>query len=520
MASNSWADGKKLVDATFSPALGSDKKTQSVPLSAMSASWAALAASTEAMAFLAARGIQAATAKKLHFGFAPDKGAVVVPTVTDGVITNLKYLPIREDAMVPTVRMRASLFNLQDCVAGEDIFITTNELEAALLTQAGFRATAYPSAKYNPTPQERDRLVTASRIFLAGDVPEFRALWNTLRQNIYMLRWPDGCSSAADVFLKECAGDVEQFQTQIERLKQIALSEPVQGYFDLSRVLRNSDGTLPSENPRRLHFRNKNVDDMAIILPGSVVSVYATLSGSGKTTWCLDQFELPAVLEHNSVVLNYSAELSPSEFATLVAANLTNSDRLQLTPENYEEAASLLDEGARFYLGYNPDLNRIGLVLDSIEAAIRRLGATVVVLDHLHFLVRGERDAIAAQADAMGRIKAMAVKYQLIFVVVGQSRKAEPGATRRNAPSEASDAKGSETFVSDASAVFCIHRNVRRDIDMSRPESWPMDYLETATDIRCLKSRTKGPGASFARMVFDGQIGKFHPFSAQEEYAN
>jgi hypothetical protein len=111
----------------------------------------------------------------------------------------------------------------------------------------------------------------------------------------------------------------------------------------------------------------------------------------------------------------------------------------------------------------------------------------------------------------------MAVKYQVIFVVVGQSRKSEPGASRSNRPSEASDAKGSETFISDASAVFHLHRDVRRDIDMSRPETWPMDYLSVQTDVRLVKCRTKGSGASFCRQVFDGQIGKFHPFTSQSE---
>lgn len=512
-----WQRGRKLVDSTFSPVADGSKAHASLPLASMQTAWDALVKSAEAQSWLATRGITLATAQRLHIGFAHNACAIVVPTVVEGMIVGLKYFAICEDAVVPTVRMRTSLFNLEDCVAGEDVFVATSELEAALLVQAGYRTVAYPNPKYNPTPAERDVLMKASRIFLAGDCPEFRQLWNTLREKIYMLKWPDGCFKVADVFLKEGAGNVETFQSQIERLKKIALEQPVPGYYDLSKVLRNSDGTLPSANPKRLHFRSKAVDDMAIILPGSVVSVYATLSGSGKTTWCLDQFELEEVLNHGSVVLNYSAELSPQEFGTLVAANLTNRDRLQLTPDDYEAAATLLDDGARFYVGYNPDLNRISMVLDSIEWGIRRLGANIVVLDHLHFLVRGERDVIQAQADAMQRIKNLAVAYQVIFVVVGQSRKSEPGAARSNRPSEASDAKGSETFISDASAVFHLHRDVRRDVDLSRPETWPMDYLNLNTDVRLVKCRTKGSGASFCRMVFDGPIGKFHPFTSQEE---
>ena len=302
-------------------------------------------------------------------------------------------------------------------------------------------------------------------------------------------------------------------------MRDKALETPIPDFFDLSQTLMNADSTPPMENPLRLHFRSKDVDDMAVILPGSVVSVFATHSGSGKTTWCLDQFELPEAMEHGRIVLNYSCELSPQEFGTLVAANLLSKNRLELTDADFKEAGKMLQESeAKFYVGYNPELNRVGMVLDSLEWAIRRLGANIIVLDHLHFLTRGEKDDIKAQADAMQRIKNMAVKHGVIFVVVGQSRKAE--ASRRGRPSEASDAKGSETFVSDASAVYHIHRGIRKDIDWSRPENLPDDTLDTVTDIRLVKCRTKGPGKSFARMVFAGAVGQFHTQTNQEPFTS
>ena len=137
------------------------------------------------------------------------------------------------------------------------------------------------------------------------------------------------------------------------------------------------------------------------------------------------------------------------------------------------------------------------------------------MLDHLHFLTRGERDDIKAQADAMQRIKNMAVKYGIIFVVVGQSRKEQPN--RKGRPSEASDAKGSESFVSDASTTYHIHRGLKRDIDFDHPETWPSDLLDNVTDIRLYKCRTKGPGKAVARQVFAGAFGRFYPFSGQEQ---
>jgi hypothetical protein len=388
------------------------------------------------------------------------------------------------------------------------------------MTQAGYTAVGLPSAEYPPTPTERDALVQANRILLAGDMDApgqaaMKKLWGEFRDRTYMIEWPNGCKDANETLMKVCEGDPDKFQAMVETLKAKALERPIPDFYDVRESLRNADDTSPMDDPRRLHMRDPKIDAMAVTLPGNVVSIFATYTGSGKTTWCLDNFELDEAMKWGRIVLNYSAELSPSEFSRLAAANILEKDRLSLTQEDFQEAARRLDKAnAKFYVGYNPDLNRIGLVLDSIEWAIRRLGAHIVVLDHLHFLTRGEKDDIKAQADAMQRIKNIAVKYQIIFVVVGQSRKEQPG--RRGRPSETSDAKGSESFVSDASTTYHIHRNLRRDIDWEHPETWPSDLLDPVTDIRLFKCRTKGPGKAVCRQVFAGALGRFYPYTTQE----
>lgn len=255
---------------------------------------------------------------------------------------------------------------------------------------------------------------------------------------------------------------------------------------------------------------------MAVTLPGNVVSVFASYTGSGKTTWVLDEIALPEAMYHDAVVLDYSAELSVEEVANLVAANLTSTDRLKVGRDEYKRAAVKLAKcKGKLYVGYNPDLNRIGLVLDSLEWAIRRLGANIVILDHLHFLCRGEKDDIKAQADAMQRIKNMTRKYDVIFIVVGQSRK--PAQGNKGKSSEQWDAKGSETFTSDATTTYHIHRARKMDIDWDHPETWPADLLENRTEIRLDKCRTKGPGKAVALQWFAGKIATFLPYTNQSD---
>ena len=535
-----WYEGKEAVESTFVEVVP-EKEKATYPVSAIRSWKQTLATSSAGQKWLADRGIRWDEVG-MHLGFIQDlsevspnhpwvkDGWVAFPTldVTEQIVTGVKFRSVmgkhtpdgKKSGILRMPNMATTLYNLGAITPFEDAWVVEGEPDTAVMAQAGYAATGLPSDKYSPTGTERDILTRANRIFLAGDMDNvgrdaMKKLWGEIRDRAYLIEWPDGCKDANDTFLKACNGDVEKFQELLEQLKSKALETPIPDYYDLRESLRNSDDTIPMDNPSRLHARDKNVDQMAITLPGNVVSMFATYTGSGKTSWILDQFELEEAMNWGSVVLNYSAELSPEEFARLVASNLLEKDRLTLTRDDFREAARRLDaKDAKFYVGYNPDLNRIGMVLDSIEWAIRRLGARIVVLDHLHFLCRGEKDDIKAQADAMQRIKNIARRYQVIFIVVGQSRKAQPG--RKGRPSEAADAKGSETFISDATTTYHLHRNLRTNIDWDKPETWPLDILDDITDIRLDKCRTKGPGKAVARQTFVGMFGKFYPYTSQE----
>lgn len=533
-----WEEGKETVESTFVEVVD-EKEKITFPLEMQIEATDALAESPEALAWLESRGISLETAQELRWGFLPSaemvsprhpwvgNGWISFPYISDETITLLKLRSLmgkktddgKKSGILRVSDMETSLYNISAITPFDDAWLVEGEPDTAIMMQAGYPTAGLPSDKYSPSGPERDILLRANRLFLAGDMDQvgrdaMKKLWGEIRDRVYMIEWPDECKDANETFLKVCKGDVEEFQALLEKLKAKALETPIPDYYDVRESLRNSDDTNPLDNPRRLHARDENVDKMAITLPGNVVSMFATYTGSGKTSWILDMFELEEAMNWGSVVLNYSAELSPEEFARLVAANLLEKDRLTLTKDDFTLAAKILDKKeAKFYVGYNPELNRIGMVLDSIEWAIRRLGARIVVLDHLHFLCRGERDDTKAQADAMQRIKNIARKYQVIFIVVGQSRKAQPG--RKGRPSEAADAKGSESFISDASTTYHMHRNVRGNIDLDRPETWPFDILDNVTDIRLDKCRTKGPGKAVARQIFDGKFGKFRPYTVQ-----
>lgn len=543
-----WESGKIQVDSTFGQVLDNKKDLKTFTIAQYTPTEKALNESRDGQKWITDRGISMQTARRMHLGFVQDATAVagtnhpwaklgwiLFPTLSDdgNTVTSVKYRSlVGKKEMVENVAvsgiLRAKdtatvLYNLNEVNSMEDVFVVEGEPDTVVISQMGVPCVGYPSAQYNPTDVERDRLMKAKRRFLAGDndtagIAAMDKLWKELRENTYRIEWPNNRKDANDVLLNECGGDQEVFATLLDSLKAKALTQPVPDYFDMAEYMESADDTSPMDNPRRLHCRTKEVDDMAVTLPGNVVSVFATFTGSGKTTWILDEIELYEAMQFGSVIGNYSAELSVSELATLVAANLTSTDRLKIGKTQYKKAAAKLQEvNARFYVGYNPDLNRIGLVLDSIEWAIRRLGLNIVVLDHLHFLCRGEKDDIKAQADAMQRIKNISRKYDIIFLVVGQSRK--PAQGQRGKTSEQWDAKGSETFTSDATTTYHIHRARKNDIDWDHPDTWPSDLLENKTEIRLDKCRTKGPGKAVALQWFAGAVGKFLPYTNQQPEA-
>lgn len=539
-----WESGKVQVDQTFGQILDNKKDLVTFPIEKYKPTEAALAASSAGQKWLTDRGIAMVAARRLHLGYVQDatavagtnhpwakKGWVLFPTLSDDgrTVISVKYRSVVgkkemvDDRAVSGI-LRAQdtatvLYNLQEVNPLEDVWVVEGEPDTIVISQMGMPCVGYPSAQYSPTPDERDILMKARRRFLAGDNDQVGAaamdkLWKELRENTFRIEWPNNRKDANDVLLNECAGDLDKFAELLDALKSKALTQPIPDYYDMTESMDNADDSNLMENPRRLHCRTREVDEMAITLPGNVVSVFATYTGSGKTTWVLDEIELYEAMRFGSVIVNYSAELSVSELATLVAATLTSTDRLKIGKAEYKNAAAKLQAThARFYVGYNPDLNRIGMVLDSLEWAIRRLGANIIVLDHLHFLCRGEKDDIKAQADAMQRIKNIARKFDVIFIVVGQSRK--PAQGNRGKSSEQWDAKGSETFTSDATTTYHIHRARKSDIDWDHPDTWPADLLENRTEIRLDKCRTKGPGKAVTLQWFVGKIGRFLPYTNQ-----
>lgn len=513
-----WEQDKAQVEAVFKPVMP-DKTYITFSMDQYAVFEKNLANSKEGVEWLAGRGISLGTAQRLHVGFTQDvkgksgpdnkdindKGWIVFPCIEDGKVVSIKYRSIIRKVFCKQPQMRTALFNTDTIDIFEPVLLAEGEVDSISLEQAGFKSVSLASASSYPTPEQKDMLMQASCVILAGDTDGavgeevMGKLWRDFPERSYLLKWPDGCKDANELLLK--CKDIEEFKEKVNSLILHARTQPIPDVYSIQDVMMAGKQTSISDHPLRLRFPWPSVDRMAILLPGSILSVIATSTGMGKSTWVI-QATMHGALKHNETVLNYQCEMSQEEVATMVAAQTLRQNRNFLTGESMVQAAKMLGE-AKYYVGYNPTLSTVNEVLDLMEAAIRRLGITCCVLDHLHHVCRNEQNEVQALANAMQRIKRIATQYGVKFIVVGQPRKSTQ--QNRGKLVHLSDAKGSETFSSDATAFMAIHRETNK-MDSDIPNR---DIFESKTFIHLLKARLKGQGDSVATLLAFGELAAF-----------
>ena len=518
----SWEGTKDRVEKVFRPASPevAPKDFKTYTLEQWKPLEEALWRSRYAVEWLRSRGIALDTAKSVHLAFREslplvkekdkdieNSGWVGFPCLNGDVIECIKWRSIVRKVFYRSPGMKTTLYNTNSIDILDPVFLVEGEFDALTLTQAGFRAVSLASASHALTAEDKDLLLGAEYLILAGDSDEagdkvMTKLWTEVQERCYRLKWNGGCKDANEVFLKTCSGDVAKFRELVLELVERAKGQPAPNIYSLQEVLLNSENTSLVDHPNRLRFMWPSVDSMFVALPGSIITIMATTTGLGKSTFCMN-FTLDAARRHGEVVLSYQTELSPEEVANMVCAHVLKRDRNRLTSSDRKNAAKLLGS-TRYFIGRDSTLTNPSDIIDLIEAGIRRLGATVVVVDHIHWLCRNEKDEIKAQAQSMQRLKNLAVKYQCKVVVVGQPRKANQ--SDRNKVPTLSDFKGSESLQSDADVSLALHRNTVKGVD---PEHPPNDLYDPNTEIHLLKARAKGDGAAVSSLFFLGKQASF-----------
>jgi KaiC/GvpD/RAD55 family RecA-like ATPase len=531
-----WKEAAKKVQESFQAVGEPERKT--FPVTAWAAKEKALLASAEGMHFLnVKRGINTETVKACRFGYAQslpeysklppededarDKGWICMPRIQGEKVIAVKMRSIFKKTFVQSAHMNPkALFNTETINALEPVFVTEGEFDTAIMEQAGFRAVSIPNANQGMkvTPEWKEQLMRAPARYLAGDndgkvgSEAMRNLHRELGTNTFLLLWPDA-KDANEFFLKNCNGPfaVELFRSEVEKLMAVGRSTPVEGFTSLLQRLRTTMGSDGANDPYRLHFKIRELDEMAYVPSGTVCVIYSTYSGTGKSV-----FVNQAMLDEGKrgeVVVVFSPELAGANYLALVAAQVLDNKlinrSLVVSQQDYRETADRLDEPTergsdfQFYVGHTlPE----GDPLDFIENTVKVTGATRFVIDTLHRVVitNGRQSTSDAEAAMMKRLEKIAKQYGCIFILVGQSNKeAEDLKEKRR------DAKGvlrgSREIFDVAHAVYLIHRKKKGDDATDKT-----DLLEEETVVTMEKNRTSGPGQQLVKLRYVRAHSRFY----------
>jgi hypothetical protein len=526
-----WFEAKDKVESTFAP-VAEPKVYEKIPLSKWQKQEDALTNSDAGLKWLSSeRGIGPGTAQRLHLGFIQnigpwagqdgadiaDKGWIGFPSVEGDEVVSIKFRSLerkKPGGFARRPKMATALFNAEAVSPFDAVYLVEGEIDCLTLEQAGFRSVSVPSAGTKLTPEMKDTLMQAECVILAGDMDPtgssyMEKLLKELGERTYLLKWPEPFKDSNEFFLNGCTRDVSIFRTKVEELTTKAKSNLPPDIYSIQEVMKNGEDTSLADRPDRLRFPWKAVDEGAILLPGSVLGVMSTSTGQGKTAFTL-QLSLFGARSHNETVVNWQCELSPSEISVMVASQVLRKNRNFLTKADLNTAADQL-EGVQYFVGNNPTVSNIGDVLDIMEAAIRRTGATVAVLDNVHFYTSGVDDDVRVLASSLKRIKQIAVTYGVKFIVVFQPRKASQ--QTRGKKTQISDVKGSASAGDTCDAVAAIHR----DISKSEGDEAKSDTYEERTLVEWLKTRSKGIGKASSFLHFFGEFASFNALDTTHE---
>jgi KaiC/GvpD/RAD55 family RecA-like ATPase len=492
----------------------------------------ALYACPEALKYVnEARGISSETAQSVHLGYtkstkcklsdefehARHKGWICFPRIVGDKVVAVKMRSIVTKAFVQIAHMDPkALFNTETINVLEPVFVTEGEFDTAIMEQAGFRAVSIPNASTKVTPEWKAQLMQSPVRYLAGDndgkvgSEAMRNLHRELGGNTFLILWP-GAKDANEFFLKICGGDIEKFRKEVEQLMAIGRSTPIEGFTSLLQRLRTSMGTDGANDPYRLHFAIRDLDEMAYVPPGTICVVYSTYSGTGKSVF-VNQAMLDEA-KRGEVVVVFSPELAGGNYLALVAAQVLVHKEINrslvVTQEDYRETAERLDQQTdrggefQFYVGHSlPE----GDPLDFIENTVKVTGATRMVIDTLHRVCApsGRQSQAEAEGAMVKRLEKIGKQYGCIFILVGQSNKEAEDLKEKRRDSKGI-LRGSREIFDVAHAVYLIHRKKKGD-----DATDTTDLLEEEATVTLEKNRTSGPGRQLVKLRYNRNHSRFY----------
>lgn len=426
-----------------------------------------------AAAYLETRGISRDVTRRYRITTQRDNPKVLAFPFYDenGVLRFLKYRRTDFDRLKHKNKEWCEkdtmpiLFGMDQCVDFGRLVITEGQIDSLSVAEAGIHnAVSVPNGCNGFTFLENvwDWIVQFEEVVVFGDCERGKiTLLDTLQKRlpnrVLAVQVPDylGEKDANDILRKY---GPEAMRRAVEQAK----APPVSHVKELADVRNVDIYKLP-----RVRTGIPELDKVIGGLFFGQVVLLTGKRGEGKSTF-LSQILVEA-LDQGYRIFAYSGELADYHFKRWLdfqAAGPDNivSDTDMFGDPVYRMTQATLDKINQWYRGkaYIYDNNAVDDELESltatIEQAIRQYGVKLVAVDNLMTAMDvGVSDNLyQAQSDFVRRLKKIAVKYDVVVVLVAHPRKSKEGFTN-------DDVAGSGDITNRVDAVLAYSRNPQKN---------------------------------------------------------
>lgn len=390
----------------------------------------------------------------------------------------------------------------------EDFIIVEGEMDVLAMRMAGIRAVSVPNGapakvsnrrvdpsedgKFAYVWEARDRLETAKRVIIAGDMDEQgEALREELARRIdrakcWFVEWPAGCKDANDVLLKH---GPDALKSCVDKAAPL----PLEGVYSANEIAPDVTDLFEQGLVRGESVNIDAVDEVYTVLPGQL-TVVTGVPSSGKSEF-VDQVVVNLARHHNWRIAIASFE-NPMHFHVaklaekLVGRPFFEGPTQRMTKTEMEDSLAWINEHFVFLHHHDAAAPSIRSILNRTKQAVMRMGVRGLVIDPFNYLdVEMSTEAIRAMLrDVCNFAKAHGIH---IWFVAHPSKMYKDDQGRQRVPT-GYDISGSAHWFNAADMGLTVHRE------------------EAGPELHCWKARFKWIGRTgVAQMEYDVPTGRY-----------
>lgn len=412
-----------------------------------------------------------------HFKIGWSGTAITIPLIENNKVVNIRYRksPFDDNPNIPkmlsTKGGRMSLFNI-DALKKDDnkVVITEGEFDAMSLIQQGWDRVISITCGAQTFKEEWVELLKKEKsIYLCYDNDKVgqegleAAVEKLGAGRCYRILLPEEQTTAGTVkdlndFFFKANKSVDDFVSLYNRAEKIKIDY---AYIqDMKEAVKDTLEVL--KNPQKLRGLSTGYKELDELWKGMRDGDLIVISGDtnvGKSFFCQNIILNLANLNKKSIL--FSLEQPVEEMVERFMMLDSKLDyQGEVTKDEKGAINLLLKAGSKleekpiyFYSGY--DKLEPKLLGEVTEKAVRDFGCELVVIDHLHYFVIGDRKQRTTEiGDIVRYVKLLARKYSIPIILVCHIRKLE---TDGKMPTM-EDLKDSSAIKQDADIVALLYR--------------------------------------------------------------